>query len=135
MISIQSLSFLFSVDIPMAKVALCYGFAGEVRSFYFFIQNGLLSERSAGRFDMIWSVDTRPWNPVLTVNKLNQITFGTIRELVVNMDVASARIGVQLKVSLRTKILCRARVLYIFYILLHEILIFTFCFFLHSFSV
>ncbi|KAK3787456.1 hypothetical protein RRG08_025722 [Elysia crispata] len=71
--------------------------SGEVRSFYFFIQNGLLSERSAGRFDMIWSVDTRPWNPVLTVNKLNQITFGTIRELVVNMDVASARIGVQLK--------------------------------------
>ncbi|RUS86571.1 hypothetical protein EGW08_005652 [Elysia chlorotica] len=71
--------------------------SGEVGSFYFFIENGLLSERSAGRFDVTWSVDTRPWNPVLTVDRLNQITFGTIRDLEVNMEMANTRIAFQLK--------------------------------------
>ncbi|GFR58635.1 disintegrin and metalloproteinase domain-containing protein 10 [Elysia marginata] len=75
---------------------------GEVLSLYFFIEDGLLSERSADRFDVTWSVDTRPWSPVLAVDAQNKVNFGSIKDLVLNMDVASTRIQIALKVGAQT---------------------------------
>ncbi|GFO16895.1 hypothetical protein PoB_004340000 [Plakobranchus ocellatus] len=71
--------------------------SGEVRSFYFFIEDGLLSERANDQFEVSWSVDTRPWNPILAFDNKNRITLGSTKDLAYSMEFANSRVKLEIE--------------------------------------
>ena len=76
-----------------------YTTTGLVQSLWFFIQNGGLSEQDEMNHMVAWSVDTRPWNPVMTVNSTMDMTFGRISDLVEVVSTDNVRVKVELEVS------------------------------------
>jgi len=70
---------------------------GLVQSLWFFIQNGGLSEQDEMNHMVAWSVDTRPWNPVMTVNSTMDMTFGRISDLVEVVSTDNVRVKVELE--------------------------------------
>ncbi|CAL1537785.1 unnamed protein product [Lymnaea stagnalis] len=69
---------------------------GVVKSFLYFIENGELSAKSTENLNVIWSVDTRPWNPVATTDKNNSLILGNLSSLVYAMDTSSIRVKLEL---------------------------------------
>ncbi|KAH9487996.1 hypothetical protein Btru_066793 [Bulinus truncatus] len=72
---------------------------GVVRSHLYFIENGQLSAKSTENFQITWSVDTRPWSPVVRMDSKNNVTSGNVTSLIYAMDTSSIRVKVEIKES------------------------------------
>ncbi|XP_005107615.1 uncharacterized protein LOC101849878 [Aplysia californica] len=70
---------------------------GLIRSLLYFIQTGKLSAKETERWGVAWSVDTRPWNPLVSFNSSNDVTFGDRANLAYAMSSDNLRVKVEIK--------------------------------------
>lgn len=70
-----------------------------VRSFLYFVENGELSAKTSESHQITWSVDTRPWSPVLSMDKFMNFTLGKPIDLLHAVDVSTLRVKLDIQVT------------------------------------
>ncbi|BFZ11890.1 hypothetical protein BsWGS_14929 [Bradybaena similaris] len=70
---------------------------GMVRSFLYFVENGELSAKTSENHQITWSVDTRPWSPVISMDKYMNFTLGKPIDLLHAVDVSTLRVKLDIQ--------------------------------------